>query len=83
MLSVAAYSIAADAATVQLKVMRMYTDPTRLRATDLGHVEGNPVFPADLFPQRPDRVMLLIAAVEQGGGEGLKALFCCDPGCGP
>src|SRR5215213_6302552 len=26
------------------KVMRMYTDPTRLRATDPGHVEGNPVF---------------------------------------
>ena len=22
----------------------MYTDPTRLRATDPGHVEGNPVF---------------------------------------
>ena len=26
------------------KVMNMYTDPTRLRATDPGHVEGNPVF---------------------------------------
>ena len=24
--------------------MSMYTDPTRLRATDPGHVEGNPVF---------------------------------------
>jgi tryptophanyl-tRNA synthetase len=24
--------------------MGMYTDPTRLRATDPGHVEGNPVF---------------------------------------
>jgi tryptophanyl-tRNA synthetase len=24
--------------------MKMYTDPTRLRATDPGHVEGNPVF---------------------------------------
>jgi tryptophanyl-tRNA synthetase len=33
-----------DAATVQQKVMRMYTDPTRLRANDPGHVEGNPVF---------------------------------------
>ncbi len=33
-----------DAATVQKKVMSMYTDPTRLRATDPGHVEGNPVF---------------------------------------
>ncbi len=26
------------------KVMQMYTDPTRLRSTDPGHVEGNPVF---------------------------------------
>lgn len=26
------------------KVMAMYTDPTRLRATDPGHVENNPVF---------------------------------------
>lgn len=26
------------------KVMSMYTDPTRLRVTDPGHVEGNPVF---------------------------------------
>jgi tryptophanyl-tRNA synthetase len=26
------------------KVMSMYTDPTRLRSTDPGHVEGNPVF---------------------------------------
>ena len=26
------------------KVMKMYTDPTRLRATDPGHVLGNPVF---------------------------------------
>jgi tryptophanyl-tRNA synthetase len=33
-----------DAETVQKKVMGMYTDPTRLRATDPGHVEGNPVF---------------------------------------
>ena len=33
-----------DEDTVNKKVMRMYTDPTRLRATDPGHVEGNPVF---------------------------------------
>ncbi len=33
-----------DAATVTRKVIGMYTDPTRLRATDPGHVEGNPVF---------------------------------------
>ncbi len=33
-----------DAKTVEKKVSQMYTDPTRLRATDPGHVEGNPVF---------------------------------------
>lgn len=31
-------------AVVTEKVRRMYTDPTRLRASDPGHVEGNPVF---------------------------------------
>jgi len=31
-------------AEVERKVRGMYTDPTRLRATDPGHVEGNPVF---------------------------------------
>lgn len=36
--------LADDAKTVESKVMKMYTDPTRLRATDPGHVEGNPVF---------------------------------------
>lgn len=36
------------------KVLRMYTDPTRLRATDPGHVEGNPVFAClDAFHPRP------------------------------
>jgi tryptophanyl-tRNA synthetase len=33
-----------DAETVQRKVMSMYTDPTRIHATDPGHVRGNPVF---------------------------------------
>jgi tryptophanyl-tRNA synthetase len=33
-----------DAEIVTQKVMRMYTDPTRIHATDPGHVEGNPVF---------------------------------------
>jgi tryptophanyl-tRNA synthetase len=33
-----------DEVTVNRKVMSMFTDPTRLRATDPGHVEGNPVF---------------------------------------
>ncbi len=33
-----------DEETVNKKVRSMYTDPTRLRPTDPGHVEGNPVF---------------------------------------
>jgi tryptophanyl-tRNA synthetase len=33
-----------DAETVRQRVMQMYTDPKRLRATDPGTVEGNPVF---------------------------------------
>ncbi len=33
-----------DADAVKQKVMNMYTDPKRLRATDPGTVEGNPVF---------------------------------------
>ncbi|PIT92632.1 MAG: tryptophan--tRNA ligase [Candidatus Harrisonbacteria bacterium CG10_big_fil_rev_8_21_14_0_10_42_17] len=33
-----------SADVVKKKVTAMYTDPTRLRATDLGHVKGNPVF---------------------------------------
>lgn len=33
-----------DEESVNQKVMSMYTDPTRIRATDPGHVEGNPVF---------------------------------------
>jgi tryptophanyl-tRNA synthetase len=33
-----------DAKTVEEKVRGMYTDPKRLRATDPGRVEGNPVF---------------------------------------
>lgn len=33
-----------DSKEVQRLVMSMYTDPTRIHATDPGHVEGNPVF---------------------------------------
>ena len=33
-----------DEKSVSEKVRRMYTDPTRLRATDPGHVEGNACF---------------------------------------
>jgi tryptophanyl-tRNA synthetase len=33
-----------SADVVTAKVMRMFTDPTRIHPTDPGHVEGNPVF---------------------------------------
>src|SRR5690606_40111047 len=33
-----------DSDTVRKRVMSMFTDPNRLRATDPGTVEGNPVF---------------------------------------
>jgi tryptophanyl-tRNA synthetase len=39
-----AIDLADDPETVRRKVMGMYTDPTRIRATDPGKVEGNPVF---------------------------------------
>ncbi|HLH21012.1 MAG TPA: tryptophan--tRNA ligase [Chloroflexota bacterium] len=43
-----------DAKTVERRVMSMYTDPTRIHATDPGHVRGNPVFAYhDAF--NPDR----------------------------
>lgn len=43
-----------DASTIQQQVMRMYTDPNRVRADIPGQVEGNPVFTYhDLF--NPDR----------------------------
>lgn len=46
------------------KVMQMYTDPTHLRSTDPGHVEGNPVF-AYLEHFDPDKA----------GVEELKRLY--------
>ncbi|MBF0208618.1 MAG: tryptophan--tRNA ligase [Oligoflexia bacterium] len=33
-----------DEETVNKKVKGMYTDPTRIKPTDPGHIEGNPVF---------------------------------------
>ena len=39
-----AIDLADDPAAVKRKVMGMYTDPARIRATDPGKVEGNPVF---------------------------------------
>ncbi|MBM3956581.1 MAG: tryptophan--tRNA ligase [Gemmatimonadetes bacterium] len=46
-----------DPDTVRAKVMSMYTDPTRIHATDPGHVEGNPVFEYhDAFNPDADQV---------------------------
>jgi tryptophanyl-tRNA synthetase len=46
-----------DTETVRKKVMSMYTDPTRLRATDPGHVKGNPVFTYhDAFNDNHDEI---------------------------
>ncbi|CAN5154008.1 tryptophan--tRNA ligase [soil metagenome] len=39
-----AINLSDDPKTVEEKVRRMYTDPSRIRPTDPGRVEGNPVF---------------------------------------
>jgi len=45
----------------------MYTDPTRLRATDPGHVKGNPVFTYhDAFNPNHDEVRELKARYTKG-----------------
>ena len=44
-----------DADTVRQKVMSMYTDPTHIKVSDPGHVEGNTVFTyLDAFSQPDD-----------------------------
>jgi len=49
------------------KVMRMYTDPTRIHATDPGKVEGNPVFVYhDAFNPNKAEVADLKARYESG-----------------
>ncbi len=56
-----------DRETVRKKVMSMYTDPTRLRATDPGHVKGNPVFTYhDAFNTNTDEVKDLKARYTRG-----------------
>jgi tryptophanyl-tRNA synthetase len=56
-----------DPETVRKKVMSMYTDPTRLRATDPGHVRGNPVFTYhDAFNDNHDEVADLKARHTKG-----------------
>lgn len=56
-----------DAQTVEEKVMSMYTDPTRIHATDPGHVEGNPVFTYhDIFNEDREEVEELKARYRAG-----------------
>ncbi len=45
---------------VEKKVMSMYTDPTRIKPTDPGHIEGNPVFTyLDAFGGENDKDQIL------------------------
>lgn len=56
-----------DPQTVEEKVMQMYTDPTRIHATDPGHVEGNPVFAYhDMFNEDREEVEELKASYRAG-----------------
>jgi len=62
-----AIALSDDAKTVEKKVMRMYTDPTRIHPTDPGHVEGNPVFIYhDLFNPNREEVDDLKSRYEAG-----------------
>jgi tryptophanyl-tRNA synthetase len=56
-----------DPSTIQQQVMRMYTDPNRVRADIPGQVEGNPVFTYhDLFNPDHDEVDDLKARYREG-----------------
>lgn len=46
-----------SAGEVEKKVMKMYTDPSRIHPTDPGHLEGNPVFTyLDVFSSNRDEL---------------------------
>ena len=52
---------------VKKQIMSMFTDPTRIHATDPGHVEGNPVFVYhDAFNDNKDEVEELKERYRQG-----------------
>jgi len=52
---------------VQKKVNKMYTDPTRIRATDPGHIEGNAVFTyLDVFHPNADELEKMKEQYRQG-----------------
>jgi tryptophanyl-tRNA synthetase len=57
-----------DPETVEPKVMRMFTDPTRARVTDPGHIEGNVVFAyLDAFDPRREELEQLRQDYRKGG----------------
>lgn len=56
-----------DKDTIRLKVMSMYTDPHRLKATDPGNIIGNPVFIYhDIFNNNKDEVSELKERYQKG-----------------
>ncbi|MBU2008363.1 MAG: tryptophan--tRNA ligase [Chloroflexi bacterium] len=68
-----------DPQTVEARVMSMYTDPTRVHATDPGHVEGNPVFAYhDAFNPNKDEVEELKTRYREGkvGDVEVKKRLC-------
>ena len=65
-----AINLADDEATVTKKVMSMFTDPTRLKGTEPGHIEGNPVFTYhDAFNPDRERVAELKELYQKGGAQ--------------
>lgn len=57
-----------DAKTVQKKVMSMYTDPTHIKVSDPGHIEGNTVFTyLDVFDPDKEKVADLKDQYQKGG----------------
>ena len=57
-----------DADTVQKKVSSMYTDPTHIKVSDPGHVEGNTVFTyLDIFDPDKEQVAKFKEQYQAGG----------------
>jgi len=60
--------LADDEDTIQKKVMSMFTDPTHIKVSDPGHVEGNTVFTyLDIFDEDKAKVADLKAQYQAGG----------------
>lgn len=73
-----AISLSDDEATVNKKVMGMFTDPNRVRGTEPGNIEGNPVFVYhDAFNTDKQRVLEMKEMYARGGvgPDGKKPLL--------